>query len=101
MQYFEAGGAYRSSVSPPIAAARRRRLPQRRRRRPLLVQVLLLVGGDAAALGAEAVVALGGNSIDIFQPQNLAQVMFGVLRHVQTSSSLVLNLFKSLAQFCA
>ena len=44
----------------------------------------------------------GGDSIDILGlAQFRAQVMFGVLRHVSTSSALVLNLDQNAAQFRA
>ena len=44
----------------------------------------------------------GGDSIDILVlAQFCAQVMFGVLRHVSTSSALVLNLAQNAAQFRA
>ena len=44
----------------------------------------------------------GGDSVDILGlAQFRAQVMFGVLRHVATSSALVLNLAQNAAQFCA
>ena len=36
-----------------------------------------------------------------YQAQNLAQVIFGVLRHVYTCSALVLNLAQNVAQFGA
>ena len=44
----------------------------------------------------------GGDSIDILGLARFrAQVMFGVLRHVSTSSALVLNLAQNAAQFGA
>ena len=56
-------------------------------------------GGAAGRRGAGA--GMQFNRHFCLLKLNLAQVMFGVLRHVQTLSALVLNVAQNVAQSCA